>query len=59
MLLKDLEEKIIQNINESNLPIDAVYFVMKSIMQEVNDKYFDLCQNEKKGEDENGKNKEC
>lgn len=59
MLLKDLEEKIIQNINESNLPIDAVYFVMKSIMQEVNDKYFDLCQNEKKGEDENGQNKEC
>lgn len=58
MLLKDLEEKIIQNINESNLPIDAVYFVMKSIMQEVNDKYFDLCQNEKKGEDENGQNKE-
>lgn len=59
MLLKDLEEKIIQNINESNLPIDAVYFVMKSIMQEVNDKYFDLCQNEKKGEEENGQNKEC
>ena len=59
MLLKDLEEKIIQNINESNLPIDAVYFVMKSIMQEVNNKYFDLCQNEKKGEDENGQNKEC
>ena len=46
MLLKDLEEKIIQNINESNLPIDAVYFVMKSIMAESEQRYFEFCRQE-------------
>ena len=39
MILRDLENKIINDINESGLSIDAVYFVMKSIMQEVAENY--------------------
>ena len=35
MELNNLKEQIIQNINTSGLSIDAVYFVMKDIMNEI------------------------
>ena len=43
MIFRDLEQKIIQDLNESGMSIDAVYFIMKSIMQEVEQKYFEYC----------------
>ena len=35
MKLNNLKEKIAQDINASNLQIDAIYFVMKDIMNEI------------------------
>ena len=46
MLLRDLEQKIVKVINESGLPIDAIYFIMKSLMTEIENKYFSLCEEE-------------
>lgn len=43
MLFRDLEQKIIDNINESGMPIDAIYFIMKSLMQEIEQKYYEQC----------------
>ena len=39
MLLRDLEQNIVKVINESGMSIDGVYFVMKSLMQEVENQY--------------------
>lgn len=46
MLFRDFEQKIIKDINESGMSIDAVYFVMKSIMQEIEHKYIEICNTE-------------
>lgn len=46
MIFRDFEQKIIKNINESGMSIDAVYFVMKSIMQEIEQRYFEYCRQE-------------
>ena len=46
MLLRDLEQNIVRVINESGMSIDGVYFVMKSLMQEVESQYFSLCREE-------------
>mgnify|MGYP006988842635 CR=1 FL=1 len=35
MILNDLRKNISDLINESQLPIDAVYYVMKDIMSEI------------------------
>ena len=43
MLLRDLEQKIVKVINESGLPIDAIYFIMKSLMAEIEQKYNEYC----------------
>ena len=43
MLLRGLEQKIIKIINESGMPIDAVYFIMKSLMQEIEQRYNEYC----------------
>lgn len=43
MTLRDTEQNIIQIINESKLPIDAIYFIIKSIMQDISEKYFESC----------------
>ena len=43
MLLRDLEQKIVKVINESGLPIDAIYFIMKSLMVEIEQKYNEYC----------------
>ena len=43
MLLRDLEQKIVKVINESGLPIDAIYFIMKSLMAEIEQKYNECC----------------
>lgn len=46
MIFRDFEQKIIKNINESGMSIDAIYFIMKSIMQEIEQRYFEFCRQE-------------
>ena len=43
MIFRDLEQKIVKIINESGLPIDAIYFIMKSLMAEIEQKYSEYC----------------
>jgi hypothetical protein len=43
MIFRDFEQKIVKDINESGMSIDAIYFIMKSIMQEIEEKYFEYC----------------
>ncbi len=43
MILRDLEQKIVKVINESGLPIDAIYFIMKSLMAEIEQRYNEYC----------------
>ena len=46
MIFRNLEQKIVQIINESGMSIDAVYYIMKSIMAEIEEKYFEYCKME-------------
>lgn len=46
MIFRDVEQKIVKDLNESGLSIDAIYFIMKSIMQEIEQKYFEFCRQE-------------
>jgi len=46
MIFRNLEQKIVQIINESGISIDAVYYVMKNIMAEIEQKYFEYCRME-------------
>lgn len=46
MIFRDIEQKIVKDLNKSGLPIDAIYFIMKSIMQEIEQKYFEFCKQE-------------
>lgn len=46
MVFRDFEQKIIKNINESGMSIDAIYFIMKSIMAEIEQRYFEFCRQE-------------
>ena len=46
MIFRDLEQKIVQVINESGMSIDAVYYIMKSIMAEIEQRYFEFCRQE-------------
>lgn len=39
MKLHELKEKIVNDINESNLPIDATYYVLKEIINTVTSLY--------------------
>ena len=58
MIFRDVEQKVIKILNESGLSIDAVYFIMKSIMQEVEQKYFEFCRQEDIEKIKNEENKE-
>ena len=46
MIFRDLEQKIVQDLNESGMSIDAIYFIMKSIMTEIEQQYFEFCRQE-------------
>ena len=46
MIFRDFEQKIVKDINESGMPIDAIYFIMKNIMQEIEERYFEFCKTE-------------
>lgn len=46
MIFRDLEQKIVQDLNSSGMSIDAIYFIMKSIMAEIEQQYFDFCRKE-------------
>lgn len=39
MLLADTKQKVIDVLNTSNLPIDAIYYVMKEVMIDVEQTY--------------------
>ena len=39
MILKDLKDNLISTINSSNLSIDAVYFVLKDLMNDIDGLY--------------------
>lgn len=46
MIFRDLEQKIVQDLNTSGISIDAIYFIMKSIMTEIEQRYFEFCRQE-------------
>lgn len=46
MIFRDLEQKIVQDLNNSGMSIDAIYFIMKSIMAEIEQRYFEFCRQE-------------
>ena len=46
MIFRDLEQKIVQDLNTSGMSIDAIYFIMKSIMAEIKERYFEFCRQE-------------
>ena len=46
MIFRDFEQKIIKDINESGMSIDAIYFIMKNIMHEIEEKYYEYCRME-------------
>ena len=46
MIFRDLERKIVQDLNTSGMSIDAIYFIMKSIMAEIEQRYFEFCRKE-------------
>ena len=46
MIFRDFEQKIVKDINESGMSIDATYFIMKNIMREIEEKYFEYCRME-------------
>lgn len=46
MIFRDFEQNIVKIINESGMSIDAIYFIMKSIMAEIEQRYFELCRQE-------------
>ena len=46
MIFRKFEQKIIKDINDSGMSIDAVYFIMKSIMAEIEQKYLECCRKE-------------
>jgi hypothetical protein len=43
MIFRDFEQKIVKIVNESGMSIDAIYFIMKNIMREIEEKYFEYC----------------
>lgn len=46
MLLADTKQKVIDILNASNLPIDAIYYVMKEVMVDVESAYNRVLQEE-------------
>lgn len=46
MILKDFRKQIEDIINQSGLPIDAIYFVLKDILNEVTQIYVDAAKEE-------------
>lgn len=46
MIFRDFEQKIVQDLNTSGMSIDAIYFIMKSIMAEIEQRYFEFCRQE-------------
>lgn len=46
MLLADTKQKVIDILNASNLPIDAIYYVMKEVMIDVESTYNRVLQEE-------------
>lgn len=43
LVFRDLEQKIVKVVNDSGLPIDAIYYIMRSLTQEVEQRYNEYC----------------
>lgn len=46
MILNDFKDKLITDINTSGLSIDAIYFVMKDLMNDITNQYNLILQQE-------------
>lgn len=54
MTLREFEQNLAKVITDSKLSIDAVYYVMKNLMQEVEQQYYMYCKIEdEKDKEEN------
>lgn len=53
MKLHKLKEKLVKEINDSELEIDCIYYVLKSLLSDVADLYNKKLETEK--EEQNGK----
>lgn len=58
MMLNDLREQISSTIINSHLPIDAIYFVLKDILKEVEQLYYIEVQKENEKNKKEEENKE-
>ena len=47
MVLNDLKQNIINMLNESRISIDAIYYVVREVMQEVETAYNRVLEEEK------------
>ena len=56
--MEELKRKLLQVVNESNLPLEAIYYLVKDLYRDVDDTYqrylkeFEKQQNSKENEDE-------
>lgn len=54
---ENLKQTLINNINESNLPISVIYYMAKSIMSDIESTYYGVLNSEAKETIEVGGNK--
>ena len=58
MIFRELEQKVVKDINESGLSIDAIYYIMKNLMNEIENRYLEFCKKEDEEKIKLLKNKE-
>ena len=45
--MEELKQKLLQAVNESGLPLEAIYYVSKDFFRDVDDTYKDFLQQKK------------
>lgn len=56
--MEELKQKLLQAVNESGLPLDAIYYVSKDFFRDVDDTYKDFLQQKKIQQQQNEENKQ-
>ena len=56
--MEQLKNKLLQVVNESGLPLDAIYYVCKDFFRDVDDTYQQFLLKQKKQQNEEQKEKE-
>ena len=51
--MEQLKQKLLQIVNESKLPIDAIYYVCKDFFRDVDDAYQQFLLNQKEQQQQN------